>query len=49
MAGLYKLGEEEEFATECANSAHALADHWLGYHPLEIACNEEQKKRTFPK
>jgi alkylation response protein AidB-like acyl-CoA dehydrogenase len=23
----------EEFATECANSAHALADHWLGLHP----------------
>jgi len=38
----------EEFATECANSAHALADHWLGFHPLEIACNEEQKKRIFP-
>ncbi len=38
----------EEFATECANSAHALADHWLGYHPLEIACNEEQRKRIFP-
>lgn len=38
----------EEFATECANSAHALADHWLGYHPLEIACNEEQKRRIFP-
>jgi len=38
----------EEFATECANSAHALADHWLGYHPLEIACSEEQKKRIFP-
>ena len=38
----------EEFATECANSAHALADHWLGFHPLEIACNEEQKRRIFP-
>jgi alkylation response protein AidB-like acyl-CoA dehydrogenase len=38
----------EEFATECANSAHVLADHWLGYHPLEIACNEEQKERIFP-
>jgi len=38
----------EEFATECANSAHALADHWLGIHPLELACNEEQKKRIFP-
>ena len=38
----------EEFATVCANSAHALADHWLGSHPLEIACNEEQRKRIFP-
>ena len=38
----------EEFATECANSAHALADHWLGLHPLEIACSEEQKQRIFP-
>jgi len=38
----------EEFATECANSAHALTDHWLGIHPLEIACSQEQKKRIFP-
>jgi alkylation response protein AidB-like acyl-CoA dehydrogenase len=38
----------EEFATACSNSAHALADHWLGLHPLEIACNEEQRKRIFP-
>jgi len=38
----------EEFATACANSAHVLADHWLGFHPLEIACNEEQRKRIFP-
>ena len=38
----------EEFGTECANSAHALADHWLGIHPLEIAGSEEQKKRIFP-
>ena len=38
----------EEFATECANSAHALADHWLGVHPLEIGFSDEQKKRIFP-
>ncbi|MFO7997011.1 MAG: acyl-CoA dehydrogenase family protein [Dehalococcoidia bacterium] len=38
----------EEFAMECANSAHALADHWLGMHPLELACSENQKKRIFP-
>jgi len=38
----------EEFATECSNSAHALADHWLGMHPLELGGNEEQKKRFFP-
>jgi len=38
----------EEFATACANSAHAVADHWLGLHPLELACSEEQKKRIYP-
>lgn len=38
----------EEFATECANSAHALADHWLGFHALEMGCSEDQKKRIFP-
>jgi len=38
----------EEFAAACSNSAHALADHWLGCHPLEIACSEEQKKMIFP-
>ena len=38
----------EEFAMECANSAHALADHWLGIHPLEIAFSEVQKKQIFP-
>ena len=38
----------EEFAMACANSAHALADHWLGMHPLEVACNDEQRKRIFP-
>ncbi len=38
----------EEFAIECANSAHALADHWLATTPLLLGCNEEQKKRIFP-
>jgi len=38
----------EEFAIECANSAHALVAHWLGITPLLLACNEEQKKRIFP-
>ena len=38
----------EEFATECGNSAHALADHWLGMHPVELAANKEQKKRILP-
>jgi len=38
----------EEFAAECANSAHALADHWLGITPLLLGCNEEQKKRIYP-
>ena len=38
----------EEFATECENSAHILSAHWLGLHPLELAANEEQKRRIFP-
>jgi len=38
----------EEFATECENSAHILGAHWLGFHPLELAANEEQKRRIFP-
>jgi len=38
----------EEFASACANSAHILADQWLGMHPLELAGNDEQKKRLFP-
>jgi acyl-CoA dehydrogenase len=38
----------EEFATECSNSAHAMADHWLGMHPLELGGSDEQKKRFLP-
>jgi alkylation response protein AidB-like acyl-CoA dehydrogenase len=38
----------EEFATECSNSAHALADHWLGIHPVELCGNKEQKRRILP-
>ncbi len=38
----------EEFATECESSAHILGAHWLGLHPLELAANEEQKRRIFP-
>jgi alkylation response protein AidB-like acyl-CoA dehydrogenase len=38
----------EEFAAVCANSAHILADQWLGMHPLEIGGNAEQKRRLFP-
>ncbi len=38
----------EEFAMECANSSHVLADFWLGITPLLLGCNEEQKKRIFP-
>lgn len=38
----------EEIAKVCANSAHALADHWLGLTPLELFFNEEQKKKYFP-
>ncbi|MFH1169706.1 MAG: acyl-CoA dehydrogenase family protein [Chloroflexota bacterium] len=38
----------EEFAAACANSAHILADHWLGMHPVELGGNEEQKRRLLP-
>ena len=38
----------EEIAKACANSSHALADHWLGITPLIIAGNEEQKQKFFP-
>jgi len=35
----------EEIAKVCANSTHALADHWLGITPLMVAGNEEQKQK----
>ena len=38
----------EEIAKTCANSAHVLADHWLGITPTLIAGSEEQKQRFFP-
>ncbi len=38
----------EEIAKVCANSAHCLADHWLGVTPSLIAANDEQKQRFFP-
>src|SRR3990172_1971927 len=38
----------EEIAKTCANSAHALADHWLGLTPLKLFFTEEQKKKYFP-
>ena len=38
----------EEFATECVNSSHALASHWLAATGLLLGCNEEQKERVFP-
>ncbi len=38
----------EEIAKVCANSAHALADHWLGLTPTLVAGSEEQKQRFFP-
>ncbi|MBI4187071.1 MAG: acyl-CoA dehydrogenase family protein [Chloroflexi bacterium] len=38
----------EEFAAACANSAHALADHWMGLHPIEIGGSEELKRRLLP-
>ncbi|MFC2003184.1 acyl-CoA dehydrogenase family protein [Chloroflexota bacterium] len=38
----------EELAKVCANSAHVLADHWLGITPLLVGGTEEQKQRYFP-
>jgi len=38
----------EEIAKICASSAHALGGHWLGFTPLKLFFNEEQKKRYFP-
>jgi len=35
----------EEIAKVCANSAHILADHWLGSIPMILGGNEEQKQR----
>jgi len=38
----------EEIAKVCANSAHALADHWLGMEPLLIGGSEELKQKYCP-
>jgi len=38
----------EELAKACSNSAHALADHWLGITPLLVGGTEEQKQKYFP-
>jgi len=38
----------EEIAKACSNSAHALADHWLGITPLLVGGTEEQKQKFFP-
>lgn len=38
----------EELAKVCANSAHALADHWLGLEPVMMGAHEEQKKEFLP-
>jgi len=35
----------EEIAKTCANSAHALADHWLGLEPILLGGHEEVKQR----
>ena len=38
----------EEIAKTCANSAHVLVVHWLGYTPLRLFGNEQQRKKYFP-
>ena len=38
----------EEIGKTCANSGHLLVVHWLGYTPMRLFCNEQQKKKYFP-
>jgi alkylation response protein AidB-like acyl-CoA dehydrogenase len=38
----------EEIAKVCANSAHALADHWLGLEPIMVGGHEEVKQKFLP-
>jgi len=38
----------EEIAKTCSNSAHALADHWLGMEPLLLGGRDEQKQKYLP-
>jgi len=38
----------EEIAKTCANSTHALADHWLGITPLLLAGSDDLKKKYLP-
>jgi len=38
----------EEIAKVCANSAHALADHWLGLEPILLGGREDQKQKFLP-
>ena len=39
----------EEFAKVCANTAHILADHWLGTTPIILGGGEELKQKYLPK
>jgi alkylation response protein AidB-like acyl-CoA dehydrogenase len=38
----------EEIAKTCTNSAHIVADHWLGFTPLELFLDEKKKETLFP-
>ena len=38
----------EEFAKVCANTAHILADHWLGTTPIILSGSEELKQKYLP-
>ena len=38
----------EEFAKICANTAHILADHWLGTTPIILGGGEELKQKYLP-
>ena len=39
----------EEFAKVCANTAHILADHWLGTTPIILGASEDLKKAYLPR
>ena len=39
----------EEIGKTCGNSGHLLVVHWLGFTPMHLFCNEQQRKKYYPK